>query len=260
MNKIKAATLLSTAILGVSMAVPVFAAGTTTATATQSGQTHAYISFHGKSDGTNPLDPSDPSTPDPGNSTGNPGPLSLDAVPNTLNFGDHELSDTTVGDHTYALVGNADNATSGAEKDSATHEKDPATTDVSGAVYTQVTDERGTGAGWNVTAQLAKFQNDGADTLDGAVMTFASGKTQKLATDADGNLTWGTADITVPSAVSLTAGGGDTAVENAAEGTGKGTQQQVWENANVNLKVIQDSARPGNSTSTITWTLNDTPA
>lgn len=259
-KQLKLTALLSTAALGFVFATPVLAADTTP----QTGTTNAYISFHSKTTGTDPLDPSDPNTTDPGNGTGNTGDLTLDAVPNTLNFGDHELSETTLGNHTYTLLGHKDGAItpsgeSWAKQDSSTN--DPETTDVNGFVYTQVTDVRGTGAGWHLTAELASFKNGGADTLDGAVMSFANGKVQKLTTGADNKMAWAAGDITlVGSPLNLVAGGGVTDVEDAATGTGRGTQQAVWDTSNVTLSVPKDSAKPGNATSQITWTLTNAPA
>ncbi|EHL2520593.1 WxL domain-containing protein, partial [Listeria monocytogenes] len=103
---------------------------------------------------TKPIDPLDPSNPtDPG--TGNTGSLTLDYV-SSVNFGEHEVSST---EQSYSST--------------------------SRKPFIQISDRRGTGAGWKVTATATAFQNeDGAASLSGATLSFKNGETASASNTA----------------------------------------------------------------------------
>ena len=93
-----------------------------------------------------PLDPDDPNNPDD-EPTGNDGPLSLDYV-SSIDFG------------TQKVIINKEQ----------TYES------TSLKPFIQITDNRGTGAGWKVTAAASPFNDGTKDTLSGAKITFNNGE------------------------------------------------------------------------------------
>ncbi|MET3195968.1 WxL domain-containing protein [Bacillus sp. OAE603] len=181
---------------------------------------------------TNPLNPTDPNNPtDP--STGNTGPLTLDYV-SSVDFGSQQISSST---QVYA-----------------SKSKKP---------FIQVSDFRGTGAGWTVSAKASSFSTDGGTTasLPGAVLTFKNGAVI-------------TPDVSVAptpeQTVTLNADGtASSKVVSAKPSTGMFTWLTKWfgetpndENSlnnNVTLTIPAGAASVGNHEATVTWTLTDAP-
>ena len=120
---------------------PILAATVSTVTS------NATVTFTPGTEPTGPVDPDDPSKPldPPGQGTGESGPLSIDYVPN-ITFGSQAIS--------------------GSQKVYNASELKP---------FVQVTDIRGTGAGWNVIAKATPFNDGTADILKGSTVTFAGG-------------------------------------------------------------------------------------
>lgn len=178
------------------------------------------------------IDPKNPGQDnDDQSGTGQTGPLTLDYVPN-LDFGTHELS---VAEETYEAI-------------------DP-------KPFVQVTDRRGTGAGWNLTVQASSFSTGGSglqESLPGAELTFTDGEavsrlSSLLAPDVNNSIVVNT-------------GGDATPVTTAIPGKGLGSWVTRWlkeegadTNSKVELTVPQAAATPGSHTSTLTWTLTDAP-
>lgn len=228
----KTKKLLSLSALGalviVSLATPVTAADST-----------AVIEFTPATDAPDVLDPTTPTTPyepgpapaDPqGEFTGETGPLTLDFVSN-ITFGTNEIQ---AGDAEYASE--------------------------TLRPFIQVTDRRGTGEGWNVTATASDFTSDTGETsLDGAVLTLTNSEV------VTNNLT-----ATPPVAsetITLTMGGEPATVVSAAEDTGFGSWITRWlptvtgatENDSVTLEIPAGNATQGSHSATISWTLADAP-
>ncbi|WP_271004824.1 WxL domain-containing protein [Listeria seeligeri] len=183
-------------------------------------------------DPTQPLDPIDPSNPtDPG--TGNTGSLTLDYV-SSVSFGEQEVSSS---EQTY----------------SATSRKP----------FIQVSDRRGTGKGWSVTATASSFQDeDDASSLAGATLSFKNGESASASTT--------TSSPTASQNVNLpTDGTSIVKVVSAKETEGKGTWINRWFGAtpddtdslndNVKLTIPGGSATLGSHEATISWTLSDAP-
>lgn len=181
-----------------------------------------------------PVDPSNPNPPtpidptDPHNiGTGNTGALTIDYVPN-IDFGTKKIAH---GDQKYT----AKNANP----------------------FIQVTDLRGTGAGWKLTANISKFTNDdGNKELKGAVLSFKNG----VVKTRPNNISEG------PVASDLVFETQDTyQVLKADPEKGKGSWLDVFSgdqdnNNKVELLVLEGSADAGvNYTATINWSLADTP-
>lgn len=112
-----------------------------------------------------------------------------------------------------------------------------------------VSDLRGSGAGWSVTASLATFQNSG-NTLAGSTLALSSSAT------AAETGTLSSAPV-VSSSITLTSDGTVVAIENAATNTGKGVWDTTWGTAE--LTVYAGTAKTGANTSQIDWFLSDTP-
>ena len=185
---------------------------------------------------TPPVDPKDPDNPivpspidpnDPGNpGTGQTGPLSIDYVSN-IKFGAHKITGKNIA---YKAI-NAD-------------------------PFVQVTDLRGAGDGWNLSAKITEFTS-GNKVLRGAKLVFKDGIVKA------GSST----NISLPptkSDVSFVNVDGDT-VMNAKDKGGRGTWLNVWsgtEQANeaVQLNVVAGTPEANTEyTASITWSLEDAP-
>lgn len=189
------------------------------------------------------VDPTDPTNPtDPG--TG--GPLSIDYVSN-FNFGSQKMSgNNETYDSQLVTVKDA----SGADKDLAN--------------FLQVSDNRGTVAGWKLTVQQAKaFTSETTKSeLDGTTITLSNPE----ATNADNNATKPEPSILTDS-VDISATSGDKVVMQAKDGEGSGTWSESFGNATTDAAKAKASVKlaiPGDSkkvaekyTSDITWTLTD---
>lgn len=193
-------------------------------------QTEGTISFVAGTGVTDPLDPTDPDNPspttDPDNGpTGNSGPLSLDSVPN-IRFGSQERSSS------IQFI-NAQN-------------KVP---------FTQVTDNRGTGEGWELKAKISPFTSPSGDQLEGARLAFSNGllKTQSTNTSAPPEFS---NVVLSPEYKTFTA---------AEAGKGKGTWLTTFEgeegnNSNIKLQVYPGTAdENAEYKAMITWELSTAP-
>ncbi|MFD2829937.1 WxL domain-containing protein [Corticicoccus populi] len=228
-------TILATLALGLIAAPTILTANVYAA------DSNATVEFTAPTDSVDPVDPEDPSQPgdvdeDDGNITGETGPFTLDYVSH-IDFGSHEISPSS---QVY----------------NSTTERP----------YIQVSDRRGTGEGWNVTASASTF-NDGSDpSLPGSVISFADGDAISAST-TDGPTVNGSIDLAtggdavqVASAEARESG----AALNTAEGLGTWVVRWLSEdttdtNEKVSLNVPEASATEGNHTSTITWTLTSGP-
>lgn len=147
------------------------------------------------------------------------GDLTLDQVPD-FNFGAQEIKATT---ETY-----------GAQDES----------------KVQVTDLRGSSAGWNLTVTAGKLKTASMKELVGAQVTLHSGQ----ANNDNGETVTVTDGILTP----------DSAVKvlDAANGQGNGVSTGTWAaNTGVTLEVPGTSAKSAEQyTADLTWTLTDAPA
>lgn len=204
---------------------PVLAATASSATSS------ATVTFTAGTEPSSPVDPDDPSKPldPPGQGTGEAGPLSIDYVPN-ITFGSQAIS---ASQKVY-------NAT----------ELKP---------FVQVTDIRGTGAGWNVIAKATAFNDGTSDSLKGSTISFIGGYAISANSSA--------AKPTPSTPVVLTTDNTESTVLVASENSGLGTWVDRWyptettatSNDNVTLTVPAGTATAKTHTSTITWTLADAP-
>lgn len=199
--------------------------------ADKTANSEATVTFTADTEPTTPVDPEDPDQPivDPG--TGMEGPLSIDYVP-YLDFDSHVITGEI---ETYQV------------KDTRTH--------------IQVTDKRGTGSGWKVSAALSDFvaTTDATKKLHGAVVNFGN----VSAVTTTGNLS----PAPAISNFSLTAGGASSVVADATADKGMGIWVERWfasdlsatSNDHVKLTVNTADAYAKTYKATLTWTLSTAP-
>lgn len=185
---------------------------------------------------TAPVDPKNPDNPDvpnpveptdPDNSgTGQEGPLSIDYVSN-IKFGEHKIAGKNI---SYK----AKNANP----------------------FVQVTDLRGAGDGWSLSAKMTEFKS-GSKILKGATLVIKegvikAGSTSNIATAPT------TSEILFDNAESKT-------VMSAKDKGGRGTWLTVWSgkeqsNEAIQLNVIAGTPEANTEySSSITWELEDAP-
>lgn len=182
----------------------------------------------------NPLDPTNPIVPDPidpmdpdNGGTGQNGPLSIDYVSN-IKFGKQKISGK---DMTYSAL--------------------------NAAPFVQVTDLRGAGEGWHLSAKISDFSSSTNQILKAATLSMKSSEVKAAST---GNVTEAPiqTDVTFDNKESQP-------VMNAANKSGRGTWVGVWSgtdqaNEKVQLKVLAGTAEADTAYSaTITWELQDAP-
>ncbi|WP_236823156.1 WxL domain-containing protein [Bhargavaea massiliensis] len=177
-----------------------------------------------------PTEPLDPNKDPEDGITEDSGLLTLDYV-SSLNFGIHTISDT---EETYESLNNRP--------------------------FIQVSDRRGTGDGWQITAELEEFKNGVSEeaSLIGSSITFANGEAVSPG---------GTTKPVAKDPVKVIAGGAAQPVLIADKGTGQGTWINRWfpkepvgsTNNSVTLTVPAGTATEGTHKAEIIWTLTDAP-
>lgn len=120
-----------------------------------------------------------------------------------------------------------------------------------------VSDLRGTGTGWHLTAQLSEFKNaNDQPTLNGALLTVT-----------DPSVTSGLVGNTSPAPANeldennqfvLTSDNAVVKILSAEANAGMGVWDQQWTGAGTELTVFPGNVSSTN-TSTLTWILQDTP-
>lgn len=214
---------------------------------------NGQISFQPSTDSTNPLDPLDPN-PDkpikpvdptvPGGepNPGTQGPLSIDFA-SSLDFGTQEITSRT---EYYQAASQKYTDFDGEDGE--------------GPNFVQVTDNRGTEAGWSLSVkQNGQFySSEWEQELDNAEITFNNGG---IVTNSDSTKPSESANTIV-----LNPNGAESHVMTAREGEGAGTYLMTWGETVDEARESIVLEVPGSSTkyatqytTTFTWTLNDTP-
>lgn len=187
---------------------------------------------------TPPKDPEKPSDnqngEDPDNpATGNHGPLSLDVVPKGFYFGTQKMYHAA---HEYQATGT--------EK----HNQ-----------YLQVTDNRDAGIyGWSVKVKQDHYLKNGQTnvSLNGATLVLPKGTPRNSisnegdSTRADENLLTSMVEVTDVEKTIFTA------PSDVAIAAGKATSTNTWASDQVLLRIPKDTAKEGNYSNTIYWTLS----
>lgn len=247
MNLIKLATLSTIMVASLS------ATGLSAFAADNDTTSDAKVMFKADDGGTtNPTDPTDPGKPvdptDPVNPT--TGALRIDFA-SQINFGEQTISGAAKDYYAlYTELQPLDEAgqASGAKK-YVPH-------------YVQVTDNRGSNAGWNLTVSGTTFKNSTGEVLTGAALTLS-----------DATLSSEMADTLKPSTVTPEVTVGTTPAElvSAEADKGMGTwvdsfgttpgMSSTDTNKSVKIHVPAEAKKIAGETytSTLTWTINDTP-
>lgn len=202
----------------------------------------------------NPVNPWDPTSPDNKPNPGTTGPLSLDYA-SSIDFGKNKITNKdTVYFADAQYLWNAE----GTGKDETSARPN----------YVQVTDKRGTNAGWSLTVkQTAQFQN--MDTLNkeltGAMMSFAQGTPDSVSVGVTAPTTYAfdlTPGVSAKVMDAQVNAGAGTWVNRL--GTVEDTEVEgevVKKNKAISLSV--PGATPKDAvtyTAELVWTLSDVPA
>lgn len=210
------------------IAILVYLSFPVTATATADGQqSTATITFEANNNITPPVNPDNPGEGSGESGTDMLGPLSIDYI-SELAFGEGLSISSLQQIYNTTTV----------------------------KPHIQVTDNRGTGAGWKVTAKMGSFRKDGADTLNGSYITLLNGSPISV------NMTL--APPVAEQSVVLRTDNVSAPVISAQAGAGMGTWVNRWypatgDNTYVTLTVPGGTATTGAHTATITWELTNAP-
>ncbi|WP_207696225.1 hypothetical protein DOK67_0002043 [Enterococcus sp. DIV0212c] len=169
-------------------------------------------------------DPTDPENP----GTGNTGLLTIDRVPN-ITFGEVNISGSDQVE--YAMNENP---------------------------YTQVTDVRGTSAGWTLYARADAFTSAAKDELKGATLSLNNNEVVSASTGKA---------IVAPKGFDVTLTAKNQRVMMADKKAGEGTWMQKWtkaaadeKNKSIQLAILAGTAKANTAyTTTIYWELQDAP-
>lgn len=224
--------------------------------ATNSVNTTGDVTFKEDTTPVGPVDPTDPDKPiDPTNPvTPTNGPLSIDYA-SSFNFGEQKIS---AKDETY--YASFDKVKVNTENTSLTGTRPN---------WVQVTDKRGTNAGWKLQvqqgAQFSTTQNGTSKELKGAQIKIKNGT---VATTTDNKATAPTAstEITLIPGTSSQAGAAQD-VMTAQSNQGMGTWVDAFGssttgNKSISLSIpgVSEKVKDAKYTTQLTWLLNDTPA
>ncbi|EOL45213.1 WxL domain-containing protein [Enterococcus caccae] len=172
------------------------------------------------SESTNPIDPEDPENPGEGG-TGQTGSLTIDTVTD-LDFG------------TFKLTSNEKILTANKEK-----KKNPTA---------QVTDKRGTGAGWTLQVAISDFSSTEKHVLKGAQLSIPKGEIKTNNID----------NSVAPETFSLNVNKDPQTIMLAAKDKGLGTWADSYDKKDTQL-MIPAGNFAGEYGATLTWTLSNAP-
>lgn len=207
--------------------------GSGSSTANTTGKTEVNASFTKSDEIVNPVDPTDPSNPGEGGGNGATpgGDLSLIYVTSKLDFGTHEIN--VLDDKQYSA--------------------NDSTSDVSSLwnnkAVIEVSDVRGTNAGWTLSVSGNPLQGKDGSLIKGASLALPQGVVSNA---GESN---GAYSVPVSNALS-----GDSAtVLSSKKDSGAGVTVNQLEPNDIKLEVPANSAKAQEYTSTLNWTLSDTP-
>lgn len=239
------------ALMALSQAAVVNAAGGDETPAPKAENTKGHINLQANPDEDHPGDDNNDNGDDNNNDTGQKGPFTLDVVPN-YEFGIHMIES---GQQTYNALFVKDGK--GLDDKGAATELDKATRLANPVV--QVTDLREKNTGWNVTSQITDFKTADGKVLKGAKLTLPKGTPTLQGTPGEG------IDPTTfaPEASGITLGSDAQIFFKAEANKGTGTwADNMFDNKDANTLATTLLVPAGNSagdyTADITWTLSDT--
>ncbi len=240
MKKMVGSVLLSGALL-LTVGAPLLAhAADTTATAdseNRAGTTSVKAHFDVDDTAVTPVDPSNPNQPstDGNNHNGaKPGSgLSLIYVTDALDFGSNKLS------------GTADQAFPVDVAKSTSLNK--------GMFVTEVSDNRGTAAGWKLAVTGDSLQGADKSTIKGASISLPAGTLGNSGAEKNGA-------TTAAYTISLDSKPATNNVLQAVKNNGTGVTVDTFDPANIKLNIPANTARNQDYATTLNWSLSDGPA
>lgn len=202
---------------------------------------------------TNPSDPSLPSLPNGGTpenpGTGSTGDLRLDSVPN-FNFGNHPVSDIN-GGAVVIYTGNGIDDKTGK----------PTVANPGTPYFVQVTDYRGTAAGWDVSVVASQFTT-GKTSLTGATVNYTGGHALGVSNGGTANKNPHDKNPGTTAGI-VTDGTTATDLFGATAGYGTNSSQDVFgaqaADTTLTIPATVKTVEAAKYTSTFTYTLIDTP-
>ena len=203
---------------------------------------------------TDPLNPTDPSTGTPENpGTGNTGPLRLDSVPN-FNFGNHPVTDVT-GAAAVTYTGDGIDEQNGGNL----------VQNANLPYFVQVTDFRGSAAGWTVSVSATPFKTATAgnnDTLTGATVSYTNGHARPVSSGLNQPVGTNPHDQN-PASMTIPTDGSSINLFAATDTHGTLTNQDVFGNkaadTTLTIPASVKAVQASEYTSTFTYTLSDAP-
>lgn len=236
MKKIVGSLLMSGALLGTVVA-PLVA----NADANTSGKTNVTTTFTKSTQTVTPVDPQNPDTPtDPGNGNNGAaagGDLSLIYVPASFDFGTSEID----------VLNN---------KSLDLDQTSAATTLWKSNAVVEVSDVRGTNAGWKVNVKGDTLTGTDGSAIKGATLTLPQGTVTNSGDTANGATATGeTVDLSTTD--STVAG---VQVLGAKADNGAGVTVSNLDPSAIKLNIPANTAKAQTYTTTLNWTMDDTPA
>ncbi|MFC6202162.1 WxL domain-containing protein [Lactiplantibacillus nangangensis] len=247
MNK-RVSSLMLAGALVLGSVLPVVA--NADAVTTTSGETKSSVTFEAPENVTKPVDPDNPGTPvtdpsDGGGATVDPtGPLSFLYVSPTIDFGSQKALSTgpqTIDNKLTTQIQVKDQTFGGTANPN---------------LVTEVTDTRGTNAGWTVQVSSSPLKLAAGDVLKGATINLGATDTTKNKISNSGDAT----GISGSDVALGTEAGTAATIYAAAKDAGAGQTAFQLSPDNISMTGIDANAKAGTYTGTLTWTLNDTPA
>ena len=243
MKHIIGSVLLSGALILTATTPLVAHAADTTAAANTTGSTKVTATFTANTGTVDPVDPNNPNVPDPGNTDNGAKPgggLSLIYVTDQLDFGTHQID--VLNPNTYAA--NYVDSTTSTNSANVSHLWN------SKAVI-QVSDVRGTNAGWHLTVQGAQLTGADGTALTGATLALKDGSLTNSGTTSNG---------VVSSDVANAINDSSNLILNAPVNDGAGVTVDQIDPSNITLTVPANVAKAQAYSTTLNWTLADTPS
>ncbi|MFD1421831.1 WxL domain-containing protein [Lactiplantibacillus songbeiensis] len=237
-------TLLMSSALLLAVAAPLAAsADTSSDIGNGSGSTDVSATFEKSTQTVNPVNPDNPGTSDNSGDKGNGaaagGDLSLIYVTNKLDFGSHEIDVSN--DQTYAANYTDSDTTKSADVSSLWNNK----------AVVEVSDVRGTNAGWNLTVSGTALTGTDGTTLKGATLVLPTGTLANTGSSSNG-----TQSVAVTNALDTAAA----QVLTAGKDNGAGITTDQLNPSDIKLTVPANQAKAQGYTTKLTWNLSDTPA
>ncbi|KRL93904.1 WxL domain-containing protein [Levilactobacillus hammesii] len=260
MKKTLSSILLASALLLGAIA-PVTANAATTDTGTGlSGTTNSTVHFAKPDTTTTPVDPTDPTKPvdpdnttdpkDPNGGTTPSGDLTFLFVSNSIDFGS---ADAPIKAQTSGTTQSINNGSKNADGTTNVVKVTNGAFASNANLLTEVSDTRGSNAGWTVTVNSSALTDSKVGVLKGATLDLDGSKaTVKNSAVADGTT------IDKADTGALATDGTPGTIYSAKTGFGAGATTMQLDPANVTLNVPTNVAT-GTYTGQLNWTLSDTP-